>query len=297
MKLCGNKVVDIADLEKYGMHNIVAAMDRMKWTEITTFSEDGRGWILDFVCKGTPIRITYDLLKSLFGVCTTSHSGVHTVDTPAKRLGIIGPEFKLKDGKLDINQMNAFNHLLHFIVCQILVLRSATFSTCTKADSDMMFRAIQNRKINMAEVILERMRFAHAQIWDTKSKLNVSLPYAHLLTKIFKHFGINLSGAVVEKMGQKIRSRNLWKRGFSVVNGVWTKTFVAECEAIVGEAQCWVECVLELPKVVDTRSKQVDTSPRFQKGRSTLDPVSSRTVLQKWDSKSTLDQGRSTHSG
>ncbi|MQL68299.1 hypothetical protein Taro_000580 [Colocasia esculenta] len=62
---------------------------------------------------------------------------------------------------------------------------------------------------------------------------------------------------------------------------------------------------------VDTRSKQVDTSPRFQKtqlpdwdsrstlnqGRSTLDPVSSRTVLQKWDSRSTLDQGKSTHSG
>ncbi|MQL79309.1 hypothetical protein Taro_011749 [Colocasia esculenta] len=67
---------------------------------------------------------------------------------------------------------------------------------------------------------------------------------------------------------------------------------------------------------VDTRSKQVDTSPRFQKtqlpdwdsrfqkgrstldqGRSTLDPVSSKTVLQKWDSRSTLDLGRSTHSG
>ncbi|MQM07054.1 hypothetical protein Taro_039890 [Colocasia esculenta] len=62
---------------------------------------------------------------------------------------------------------------------------------------------------------------------------------------------------------------------------------------------------------VDTRSGQVDTSPRFQKtqlpdwdnrstlaqGRSTLDPVSSRPVLQKWDSRSTLDLGRSTHSG
>ncbi|MQM06787.1 hypothetical protein Taro_039613, partial [Colocasia esculenta] len=56
---------------------------------------------------------------------------------------------------------------------------------------------------------------------------------------------------------------------------------------------------------VDTRSKQVDTSPRFQKGRSTLgqsrstldqgrstlDPVSSRTSLQKWDNRSTLDKG------
>ncbi|MQL75190.1 hypothetical protein Taro_007576 [Colocasia esculenta] len=69
---------------------------------------------------------------------------------------------------------------------------------------------------------------------------------------------------------------------------------------------------------VDTRSGQVDTSPRFQKtqlpdwdsrstldqsrstlaqGRSILDPVSSRLVLQKWDSRSTLVQGRSTHSG
>ncbi|MQM23139.1 hypothetical protein Taro_056202 [Colocasia esculenta] len=54
---------------------------------------------------------------------------------------------------------------------------------------------------------------------------------------------------------------------------------------------CWVECVLELLKVipedpvarlgqqVDTRSKQVDTSPRFQK-----------TQLPDWDSRSTLDQ-------
>ncbi|MQM05607.1 hypothetical protein Taro_038419 [Colocasia esculenta] len=258
-KLCGNKVVDIADLEKYGMHSIVAAMDRMKWIEIATFAEvsypdlvrmeeDGGEGFLRSV-KGTPISITYDLLKSLFGVCTTGHSGwyltdlvrggcrVHTVDTQAKGLGIIGPEFKLKDGKLDINQMNAFNRLLHFIVCQILVPRSATFSTCTKADSDMMFWAIQNQEINMAEVILERMRFAHAQIWDTESKLNVSLPYAHLLTKIFKHFGINLSGAVVEKMGQTIRNKNLRKSGFSIINGVWSKTSVADGEDIIGEAQ------------------------------------------------------------
>ncbi|MQL82741.1 hypothetical protein Taro_015216 [Colocasia esculenta] len=62
---------------------------------------------------------------------------------------------------------------------------------------------------------------------------------------------------------------------------------------------------------VDTRPGQVDTSPRFQKtqlpdwdsrstldqSRSTLDPVSSRTVLQKCDSRSTLDQGKLTHSG
>ncbi|MQL87320.1 hypothetical protein Taro_019858 [Colocasia esculenta] len=109
----------------------------------------------------------------------------------------------------------------------------ATFSSCTKADSDMMYWAIQNKEINMAAVIMERMKFARDQIWDTKSKFNVSLPYAHLLTKIFKHFGVDLSWAVVEKMGQAIRSRNLKKSGFSVESGVWFKASVAKGEAII----------------------------------------------------------------
>ncbi|MQL81617.1 hypothetical protein Taro_014075 [Colocasia esculenta] len=47
----------------------------------------------------------------------------------------------------------------------------------------------------------------------------------------------DVSSAIVEKMGQAIRSRNLTKSGFSVVNGVWTKTSVAEDEPILGEAQ------------------------------------------------------------
>ncbi|MQM15167.1 hypothetical protein Taro_048107 [Colocasia esculenta] len=137
-KLCGNKAVDIADLEKNGMHNIVAEMERMKWTEIATFS-----------------KVSYpDLVKAFYVCLRTEADGSLTSsvkDTQAKGLGIVGPEFRLKDGKLDINQMNAFNRLLHFIVCQILVPRSATFSTCTKADSDMMFWAIQNKEINMAK--------------------------------------------------------------------------------------------------------------------------------------------------
>ncbi|MQL70742.1 hypothetical protein Taro_003061 [Colocasia esculenta] len=103
---------------------------------------------------------------------------------------------------------------------KILVPRSAPFSTCTKADSDMMFWTIQNQSINMAEVISERMKFANAQIWDKKSKLNVSLPYAHLLTKIFQHYGITLVGAISVKMSQAIRSRNLKKSDFSLVDGV-----------------------------------------------------------------------------
>ncbi|MQL79535.1 hypothetical protein Taro_011982, partial [Colocasia esculenta] len=130
-KVCGNKVVDIADLEKNGIHSVVEAMNRMQWMGITTLSE--------------------------------------------------------------------------------------------------------NKDINMAAMMIERMRIARDQIWDTKSKLNVSLPYAHLLTKVFRHFGIDLTGAVVEKMGQSIRSRNLRKSGFSVINGVWSKTSVAEGEAIIGD--------------------------------------------------------------
>ncbi|MQM10020.1 hypothetical protein Taro_042904 [Colocasia esculenta] len=41
-----------------------------------------------------------------------------------------------------------------------------------------------------------------------------------------------------------------------------------------------------VPGSVDTRSGQVDTRPSFQ-----------QTSLPNWESKSTLDQGRSTHSG
>ncbi|MQM19777.1 hypothetical protein Taro_052789 [Colocasia esculenta] len=52
---------------------------------------------------------------------------------------------------------------------EIVVPRSATFSTCTKADSDLMFWVIHNQSINMAEIIMERMKFASAQIWDKKT--------------------------------------------------------------------------------------------------------------------------------
>ncbi|MQM10854.1 hypothetical protein Taro_043752 [Colocasia esculenta] len=154
MKLCGNKAVDVADLGKNGMHSIVVVMQRMKWSKMATLSEESYPNLVKafYVClkseadesltstvKGTEIHITYELLESLFGVSTSGHSGVHTVDVHAKGLGIVGTEYKLKDGKIDINRLNAFNRILHFIVCQILVPKSATFSTCTKADSDMMF--------------------------------------------------------------------------------------------------------------------------------------------------------------
>ncbi|MQL76951.1 hypothetical protein Taro_009352 [Colocasia esculenta] len=167
IKVCGNKAVDIADLQKNRMGSIIAAMERMKLTKLATLSEVSYPNLVKafYVClkteedgsltstvKGTQIKITYELLETLFGVCTTGHSGVHTVDIQAKGLGIVGPEYKLKDGKIDINQLNAFNRILHFIVCQILVPRSATYSTCTKADSDLMLWAIQNQDINMAEV-------------------------------------------------------------------------------------------------------------------------------------------------
>ncbi|MQM13566.1 hypothetical protein Taro_046491 [Colocasia esculenta] len=250
-KLCGNKEVDVANLRKNGMSSVADLINQMQWTEVTTFSEVSYPDLVKafFVCmrteedgslvssvKGTLIRIDPELLKMLFDVKTSGFSGVHTVDAQVKGLGIIGPGFKLRDGKLDINQLTAFNRLLHFNVCQILVPRRATFSSCTKADSDMMYWAIQNKEINMAAVMMERMKFARDQIWDTKSKLNVSLPDAHLLTKIFKHFGVDLSGAVVDKMGQAIRSGNLKKSGFSVENGVWFKASVAEGEAIIDDA-------------------------------------------------------------
>ncbi|MQL92400.1 hypothetical protein Taro_025030 [Colocasia esculenta] len=219
-KICGNKAVDLANLEKNGMSSLVEALQRLKWTKIATLSEvsyldlvkafyvclkieeDGT---LTSLVKGTQIRISRDLLASLFDVSTSGLSGVHSEDTNIKGLGVIGPEFKLKDGKLDINQLNAFNRLLHFI---IIVPRSASFSTCARADSDLMYWAIQNQEINTAELIIKRMKFASSQLWDTKSKLNISLP-----------------------------SRNLKKSGFSLVNGIWSEDGTVEGEAIIGEAQ------------------------------------------------------------
>ncbi|MQL96691.1 hypothetical protein Taro_029373 [Colocasia esculenta] len=131
-KLCGHKAVDVANLQKNGMGSMTTALDRLKWTKMATFSEVSYPDLVKafYVClkteedetltsmvKGTQIRVTRDLLASLFGVTISSRSGVHTVDIQTKGLGIIGPDFRLKDGKLDINQLNAFNRLLHFVVC------------------------------------------------------------------------------------------------------------------------------------------------------------------------------------
>ncbi|MQM15603.1 hypothetical protein Taro_048550 [Colocasia esculenta] len=82
----------------------------------------------------------------------------------------------------------------------------------------------------MAQVIIERMKSTAEAIWDRKNKLAVSLPYAHLLTRIFSHLEIDLKGELLEKMGQPIRSRNLKKSGFSLVGNAWTKISVVEEE-------------------------------------------------------------------
>ncbi|MQL82966.1 hypothetical protein Taro_015450 [Colocasia esculenta] len=75
----------------------------------------------------------------------------------------------------------------------------------------MMFRAVQKQDINMAPVIIERMKSVAEAIWDRKNKLAVPLPYAHLLTRIFSHLDIDLKEELMEKMGQPIRLRNLKK--------------------------------------------------------------------------------------
>ncbi|MQM12040.1 hypothetical protein Taro_044951 [Colocasia esculenta] len=111
IKLCGHKVVDM----KNGMGSIVEALDRLKWSKMDTISEVSFPDLVKafYVClkteedgtltsmvKGTPIRVTHDLLASLFGVGTSGHSGVHTVNVQEKGLGIVGPEFRLKMTRL-----------------------------------------------------------------------------------------------------------------------------------------------------------------------------------------------------
>ncbi|MQL72380.1 hypothetical protein Taro_004711 [Colocasia esculenta] len=203
--------------------------------------------------KGEKIDCNVVFLKigQIFSCKGSVDTTINGVDTMAQRKG---RNVKKRSTSVDTsprqvdtrdrsqrNMLTGF-HLRSTLNQIILVPRSATFSTCPKGDSDMMFWAIQNQSINMAQVIIEGMRFAVEMIWDKKIKLAVSLPYAHLLTRIFKHYGIDLKGEVMEKMGQPIRSKNVMKIGFSLVGNVWTKTSMEEGEAIIGEA-------LEIPVV------------------------------------------------
>ncbi|MQL83074.1 hypothetical protein Taro_015558 [Colocasia esculenta] len=182
-KVCGNKVVDVPNLEKNGMGSIAETLRRMQWMEIATFAE-----------------VSYPDLVKAFYVCL-----------------------------------------------------SATFSTCTRADSDMMFWAIQQKEINMAQVMLKRMKFARDQIWDTK---------------------------IVEKMGQCIRSRNLKKSGFSVIEGVWSKTSVAEGEAIIGDVE--IPDVQEMAVVTPPPEQQaVAPAPQQQAEESVAEQQGAQSAAEQ----------------
>ncbi|MQM11467.1 hypothetical protein Taro_044374 [Colocasia esculenta] len=72
-KLCGNKVVDVADLQKNGMGSVVAAMEKMKWYII-------------FVM----VVSTHPLVVSTLGTYNFCHGSVDTpiggVDTGSESL-------------------------------------------------------------------------------------------------------------------------------------------------------------------------------------------------------------------
>ncbi|MQM17857.1 hypothetical protein Taro_050837 [Colocasia esculenta] len=69
-----------------------------------------------------------------------------------------------------------------------------------------------------------------------------------------QHYGISVVGDISEKMGQAICSRNLRKSGFSIVNGVWSKTCVAEGESIIGEAQEDQEAARAIPVIQEEQA-------------------------------------------
>ncbi|MQM08818.1 hypothetical protein Taro_041675 [Colocasia esculenta] len=85
-------------------------------------------------------------------------------------------------------------------------------------------------------IMIEKMKSTTELIWDKKSKLAVSLPYAHMFTRIFRHFEVDLEDELMEKMRQPILTRNLKKSGFSLSANIWSKTSMAEGEAIIGDS-------------------------------------------------------------
>ncbi|MQL87019.1 hypothetical protein Taro_019555, partial [Colocasia esculenta] len=110
IKLCRNKVVDLEDLEKHGIHSVVEALQRLKWTEICTVSEpryphlkkafctclktDEDGSLTSMV-KGKSLHITHDLLERLFGV---------SVDIHAKGLGNVWSKTSVAEGEAIIGE-------------------------------------------------------------------------------------------------------------------------------------------------------------------------------------------------
>ncbi|MQM14159.1 hypothetical protein Taro_047089 [Colocasia esculenta] len=128
-KLCGNKAVDVADLEKNGMISVVAAMRRMQWMGITTFSEvsypdlvkafyvclrtEADGSLISSV-KGTQIKIDHEVLKTLFDEDLVGSQGVVFPFVVKEDLvgiqGVVGLDVGLLriGGRLKLNVDGAF---------------------------------------------------------------------------------------------------------------------------------------------------------------------------------------------
>ncbi|MQM07343.1 hypothetical protein Taro_040182 [Colocasia esculenta] len=95
-----------------------------------------------------------------------------------------------------------------------------------RKDSSKKFR--RYKKVVMAAVWSNRSNDSESiSSEDEEEKANLAF-MANIDEKVFQHYGISVVGDVSEKMGQAICSKNLRKSGFSVVNGVWSKTFMAE---------------------------------------------------------------------
>ncbi|MQM02981.1 hypothetical protein Taro_035752 [Colocasia esculenta] len=67
---------------------------------------------------------------------------------------------------------------------------------------------------------------------DSKNSSTILLPYGLLLSTIFKHFQVDLSGEEIDKMGKPINTTNLKKSGFLFIDGAWYKDPAPEGEHV-----------------------------------------------------------------
>lgn len=77
------------------------------------------------------------------------------------------------------------NRLLHYFLVYIIYQKSFNHATVTELDLEMMYGFIHNESVNWASVIMHSM-LSH-------TTLTGALPYAFAVTRILKHFKVDLS--------------------------------------------------------------------------------------------------------
>ena len=98
---------------------------------------------------------------------------------------ILGIEDHSQFCKIYGQHLNIEMRLLHIIVCCIVQPIAEGFDIITKRDLAIMYHVVQCIPLNLSRMIIRAMQ-------EVVDRAETFLPYAMILTHIFKYFGIRL---------------------------------------------------------------------------------------------------------